>query len=74
MKEQRKPWYAFRYGERAFPSRGGDPLRYWELDKSPEATERRKRLGAQMRKEFDENQKEILEWLEKTKLSRVEKQ
>lgn len=72
MSEERKPWYAFRYGERALPDRGGR-LRNWELDTSPEAIERRERLGTQMRKEFDEGQKEILEWLETKKQEQTKK-
>ena len=70
MKEQRKPWYAFRYGERAFPNRGGNHLRNWKLDMSLEAIERRERLGSEMRKEHDEHIKKLLEGVKKKKQDR----
>ena len=61
------PWYAFRYGERAIPDRGGNHLRNWRLDMSPEAIERRERLGAQMRNEQAEHEKKLLERVKKKK-------
>ena len=74
MREGEIPWYAFRYGERGFPSRGGGHLQNWKLDMSEEAIERRMRLGTQMRKEFDEHKKEMLDAFKKKEEDRAKYQ
>lgn len=63
MSEEKKPWYAYRYGERALPDRGGDHLQHWELDMSPEAVERRERLAKIFRKQMSEDRAKEQEML-----------